>query len=163
AFLQALSMNVNDSLTRQKYAKQHVCFQRFDAAVAEVESAQELDPRTAGPYIMAAIIFSCRREFKRAVEAADHAIAVAPSNPPAPPAQYQRGLALARLGDLDGALPTMLGALGTSDRPPAPLAGLVYIHAQRGERAEADRLLRELERRCGDDDSDPFSVADACA
>ena len=57
----------------------------------------------------------------------------------------------------------MLRAVETSGRQPNTLAGLASIHARRGARAEADPLLIELERRCGDGEVTPFNLAEAYA
>ncbi len=48
-----------------------------------------------------------------------------------------------------------------SEWQPNALAGLVILHARRGQTAEAELSLRELERRCGDGEVTPFNLAEA--
>ena len=160
AFEQALQLDPHDSLTRQECARYWMYLGRFDDAIAHVEIAQEVDPRSPGPTTTAAAVFYAAGDCRRAVLSADRAIAVAP---PSPPAQYLRSLALAELGEWDASLDAMLRAVETSGRQPNTLAGLASIHARRGARAEADPLLIELERRCGDGEVTPFNLAEAYA
>jgi serine/threonine protein kinase/tetratricopeptide (TPR) repeat protein len=158
AFVQAVQLDPNDSLSRQEYAKYLMYLGRLGEAIAQVEHAEEIDPRAPGPCTMGAFVSYTAGDFTRAISWADRAIELAF---PSPPAQYVRGLALAQLAQWDQALETMTTAVDASGQHPSTVAGLAYLYARRGMTDEATGLIRALEERHRSGEATSFDLAEA--
>jgi serine/threonine protein kinase/Flp pilus assembly protein TadD len=157
AFSRALELDRNDALTRREYAKLCLYSRRFDEAIEQIETAQELDPRSPACNGAGAAVFYVAGDCRLAIASADRAIELAPSSPIA---QYYRSRALGELGEWDGALEAMSKAVELSGRQPSTLTGLVYTYARSGLQDEATRVFREVEKRCGDGEVAHYHLAE---
>ena len=146
-FKQALEMNSNYATGHQWYAVQLASMGRFDAAIAQIKRAQELDPLSLIIGDVAGWILSLARrcdpaiaEFRKAVEL----------DPGFYPTHFDLGVAYAVCGMPDAALEEMEKARSISGTAPRTLSGLAYVHAMAGQDAKARELLDaliELSRR----------------
>jgi len=140
-FKQALETNPNYAAGHQWYAVHLASVGRFDAAIAEIKRAQELDPLSLIIGDVAGWILSLARrcdpaiaEFRKAVEL----------DPGFYPTHYDLGVAYAECGMPNEALEEMEKAGSISGDTPRTLSGLAYVNAMAGRNVKARKLLDRL-------------------
>jgi serine/threonine-protein kinase len=140
-FKRALELGPNSATVHQSYAL-HLRPLRLDEALREMQRAQELDPlsSTVGQELIR--IYIERREFDRAIEDARRLIA-------RDPGFYQGytaiGMALGGKGMHKESIAAHRQAHELNRRDPRPTSSLGYELAVTGEKAEAAKLLDELQ------------------
>jgi eukaryotic-like serine/threonine-protein kinase len=140
-FEEALAANPNYAAGHQWYAVHLASAGRFDAAIAEVKRAQELDPLSLIIGDVAGWILSLARRCDPAISELRKAIEL---DPGFYPAHYDLGVAYAECGMHKEALEEMGRAGSISGDTPRTLSGLAYVNALAGRDAKARKLLGDL-------------------
>ena len=143
-FRRSISLNANYSTAHQWYANLLTAAGRFDEAEREMRRAQEIDPLS----LIASAALGWVEYY-----AGDYAAAAAQGlrtlelNPSYGLAHLWRGWALQEMDSLDAAVASHRRALAVSDSSALYIASLARSLALRGDRTEAEALLRRLEMR----------------
>src|SRR6266478_2034746 len=116
---------------------------RRTEAMAELAKSRELDPGYSFDNTESAAYYQSR-DYQGLVEASRRAVA---SNPNELPVYYFLGVGYEGSGKRAQAIPAYQKALEMSDGDPDPTAALAHAYAVTGRRAEAEKILHELERR----------------
>ena len=137
---------LNDNLSEAHYALAHLLHNigRNHEGLPHALRAAELDPVSP---IINTIVASFLISAGRADEAAVRIDGVLQTDPDFWTALLWRSLLRAGRGDEAGALADMTRAAQACRRCSHGLASLAWLHAQRGDRAAAERLLTEMQRR----------------
>jgi tetratricopeptide (TPR) repeat protein len=155
AYERAIKRNPSYATAHDGYAMLLCARGRFEASLAQVRKASELDPLSriiavhAGwPFYFARDYESAIGRFEKALELDDKFI----------PAQAWRGMALGQLHRYEEALASFQRALET-DRVPILLAMLGHTRAIAGHRAEAEMILSMLAEQAKTRYISPYDVA----
>ncbi|MEX2125683.1 MAG: tetratricopeptide repeat protein [Woeseia sp.] len=142
-FRRAIELDPGYSKAHQWYANLLTAAGRFDEAEQEMRRAQQLDPLSL---IASAALGWVRYHAGRHEEALDQLGLTLALDPDFELAYLWSGWAREALGDYDEALRMLQEAAARSGGSGISTAALARIHALRGERAEATRLLDELQQ-----------------
>lgn len=115
---------------------------RFDLALTEIQLAQRLDPGSLPLAAALGLPFYFRREYRLAVEQYRETLEM---NPNFTLAHYYLGLALLQLGQYGEAI-SSLNKVRAVEYTQQVLAYLGYAYGRLGRRAEALRVVRDLQR-----------------
>lgn len=151
-FKRALELNPNYGKVCHSYGAHLACMGRLDEAVSEIERARELNPLALEVNDCAAVIFNCVNDYDRAIEACQLMLKVDENYFPA----YQDlAEVYMQKSMFDEAIKTLQKALTISKASTvkgrhiavaATVKGrLGYAYALAGRRADAQRLLHELQ------------------
>ena len=136
----AIELNAGNALAHDHYANYLSSFARHTEAIAESQRAQEIDPLSLVIQADSGLYFYMSREYDRAIEQEHRAVDLAPNCYTcrtylalayAQKTQFAEALSEARRVRLPEASPIDVAATGS-------------VIASAGERAEAERLLRDL-------------------
>jgi TolB-like protein/Flp pilus assembly protein TadD len=141
AFRRASELNPNLPMAHHAYALALAAQGRFPEARAELQRAQQLDPRSLNITAARAWIEHLARADKQALAIVEEAL---PLNPSFYPLLQQLGQAQARLGRYDAAVRTFQQARQRSGNSVFAVARLGHVYAQAGRRREAEQVLAEL-------------------
>lgn len=140
-FLEAIKRDPGDSKAHQWYGNVLTAAGRFDEAEREMRTAQQLDPLS----LIASAALGWSRYFAgRPEEALDQFRLTLELDPDFQLAYLWSGLALEDLGDYDAAVEMINEVVSRSGGGNISVASLARLHALRGEREEAERMLAEL-------------------
>ncbi len=128
---------------------------RRTEAMAELAKSRELDPGYSFDNTESAAYYQSR-DYQGLVEASRRAVA---SNPNEWPVYYFLGVGYEGSGKRAQAIPAYQKALEMSDGDPDPTAALAHAYAVTGRRAEAEKILHELERRSKSVYVSPYIIA----
>jgi len=128
---------------------------RRTEAMAELAKSRELDPGYSFDNTESAAYYQSR-DYQGLVEASRRAVA---SNPNEWPVYYFLGVGYEGSGKRAHAIPAYQKALEMSDGDPDPTAALAHAYAMTGRRAEAEKILHELERRSKSVYVSPYIIA----
>ena len=128
---------------------------RRTEAMAELAKSRELDPGYSFDNTESAAYYQSR-DYQGLVEASRRAVA---SNPNEWPVYYFLGVGYEGSGKRAQAIPEYQKALEMSDGDPDPTAALAHAYAMTGRRAEAEKILHELERRSKSVYVSPYIIA----
>ncbi|HKR26342.1 MAG TPA: hypothetical protein VJS11_02770, partial [Acidobacteriaceae bacterium] len=137
----ALSPNNPDALARE--ALWQACQGRTDDAVAEIQRARALDPVGLSGAGVAWVLFLSHRFDESARELRS----MLPVRPDSAAALWYLGFALTAGNQPGEAIAPLEKAVSLSHRSPAVLAILIRAYAHAGRRADALRLLAEMQQR----------------
>ncbi|HWM29614.1 MAG TPA: tetratricopeptide repeat protein [Woeseiaceae bacterium] len=140
-FLRSIALDPGYSKAHQWYANLLTAAGRFDEAEREMRRAQQLDPLSL---IASAALGWVRYHAGRQEEALEQLRLTLALDPDFELAHLWSGWALEELGDYDAALEMLEEAVARSGGSGISTASLARLHALRGEREEAERLLAEL-------------------
>jgi serine/threonine protein kinase/Flp pilus assembly protein TadD len=129
---------------------------RRDEALAEVQKILQLDP--VFPYIalQEAGVYYHLRDYKSLVEAAEKSVAKNPGNWSS---HYLLAVGYEGTGRPAQAVPEYQQAAELSQRDLDALAGLAHAYAANGKRAEAEKILSELQRQAKSAYVSPYMIA----
>jgi DNA-binding winged helix-turn-helix (wHTH) protein/Flp pilus assembly protein TadD len=116
---------------------------RHAEAIRETRRAQQLDPLSLVINADAAWTLYMSRDYQGAMEQAWRTLAMEPRFAPA---QHTLGLAWQQMGMLEEAIVEFRNARTCSSDHPAAIASLGHAYAAAGQRADAEQMLRDLER-----------------
>jgi serine/threonine protein kinase/tetratricopeptide (TPR) repeat protein len=129
---------------------------RRDEALAEVQKLLRLDP--VFPYIplQESGVYYHQRDYKSLVEAAQKSVA---TNPESWSSHYFLAVGYEGSGHLERAVPEYQRAVDLSQRNSDTMAGLAHAYAAMGKRAEAEKILSELQRQARGTYVSPYMIA----
>lgn len=139
----AISLSPNNPKVLGAYAGWLACEGRTDEAVVDIQQAQALDPVGVSGTDVASILFLAHR-FDDAARELRSTLAVQPNSVDT---LWQLGFVLSANNRPDDAIPPLEKAVYLSNRSPAVLAILIRAYAHAGRRADALRLLAEMQQR----------------
>ena len=131
----ALELNPNDARAHEHFAMWFLCQGRTDEALVWAQRAHELDPLGGAGRTNGFILFHARRYEEAIRELRFH------------PDDWYLAFPLIANGQPDEAITVLEKALAGSGRDSATMGVLVRAYAHAGRRADALRLLNELNRR----------------
>jgi TolB-like protein/tetratricopeptide (TPR) repeat protein len=143
-FKRALALKPNDAAGHRGYAGWLLCQGRVQEAVAQAQSAQELDPLNVGLLVNNGFLLFHARRYDESIQTLRSALTVQPD---AAEAHWFLGYALIAKGQPEQAIPELERALVLSDRSSAVIGVLVRAYAHAARRDDALRLLGELKKR----------------
>ncbi len=142
-YRRAIELNPGNSDAHYGYAIILSAMCRHDEAIAEIERAEELDPLTLALKFSIAYTYSNARQYDRAIERFERLLELNPNN-----ADVLASLGKARVYQdrSERGVAELRTATDLSGNNPAFKASLAWAYAMTGRRAEAIRMLDELER-----------------
>jgi serine/threonine protein kinase/Tfp pilus assembly protein PilF len=153
---QALDLNAGYATVHQAYAYLLQATENAESAIAELETAQELDPLS--PVIISdlgwAYIFA--RRYDQALAQAVKALEIDPNFAIA---HLVVGLAYEHKGLHKKAVPAVAKASRLSPESPRLLAWLGYVYARAGKAAMAQQVLDKLKRQSRQRHIDSYNIA----
>jgi uncharacterized protein (TIGR02996 family) len=142
-YKQALALNPNNSIAHLEYADWLASHGRLDEALAWSRRARELDPLGNAGEGVAWILFQARR-YDDSIRELRSVLAVHPDDAIA---HLSLAFPMIANGQAEEAIPDLEKTASMMHRSPGSLEMLATAHAHAGHRAEALRLLQELEQR----------------
>jgi TolB-like protein/Flp pilus assembly protein TadD len=142
-YKRALELAPNSAAAHAGYALWLLCQGRTDEAVDWILRARELDPVAVSGVSVGWILFLSRR-YDETIREDRSVVAVQPESAPA---LWDIGFALIAKGQAQEAIPVLEKALAVSNRSAGVMGVLIRAYAHTGRRAEALRLLAELQER----------------
>ena len=142
-YRRALELSPNNAEAHAELAFWLVTQGRTEEAVTSCRRARELDPLVVSGSELAWMLFYARR-YDDAVQELHSVLAVDPDNAYA---LWILGFTLVANHRPEEAVPVLEKGVSASDRSPAIVGLLVHAYAKAGRRADALRLLEELNRR----------------
>jgi TolB-like protein/Tfp pilus assembly protein PilF len=143
-YKRALELKPNDARGHREFAYWLLCQGRLEEAVAWSQRARELDPLGVDGLASNGLLLFYARRYDESVQDLQSVVAVQPGNAVA---HWFLGYALIAHGQSEQAIPVLERAVLLSDRSPAVIGVLVRAYVHAGRRADAIRLLGELNKR----------------
>jgi eukaryotic-like serine/threonine-protein kinase len=129
---------------------------RRDEALAEVQKIRSLDPAYPFTSLDESGVYYHERDYKSLVEAGKKSVA---TNPGAWSSHYYLAVGYEGSGRPAQAIPEYEQAVDLSQRDSDTVAGLAHAYAGTGKRAEAEKLLSELQRQSKVSYASPYMIA----
>jgi TolB-like protein/DNA-binding winged helix-turn-helix (wHTH) protein/tetratricopeptide (TPR) repeat protein len=142
-YKQALALNPNNSATHLEYADWLASHGRVDEALAWSRRARELDPLGNAGQSIAWVLFQARR-YDDSIREIRSVLAVHPDDAVA---HLSLAFPMIAKGLAEETIPDLEKTAAMMQRSPGSLELLATAHARAGHRAEALRLLKELNQR----------------
>ena len=155
-YRRALELNPNNPIALRDYAFYLLFTGRPDESLVQIQRALQLDPLSSDAGHGMARIYMGRREFANAVSQCQRVLARDPTNHGV---YVLMGLSLAALQSYPESVAALEKACALSGREPHSLSGLGYALGLMGARREAEKILRELQERTGQEYVSPIHVA----
>jgi TolB-like protein/DNA-binding winged helix-turn-helix (wHTH) protein/Flp pilus assembly protein TadD len=140
-FRRAIQLNPNYATAHQWYAEHLAWLGRFDEALQESERARQLDPLSLIIATDNGAILYLSRQYDRAIEKWQAVLEMEPNFPRA----YLRVFAYAQKGQYEEALADIEQWRKLQDGPWIWVAQ-AYVYGRSGQRAQAQRAIKKLER-----------------
>jgi TolB-like protein/DNA-binding winged helix-turn-helix (wHTH) protein len=140
----ALELKPNDARAHREFAFWLLSQGRLKEAVAWSQRARELDPLGVDGLISHGDLLFFTRHYDESAQDLKSVVAVQPGNAFA---HWALGETLIAKGQPEQAIPELENAVLLSDRSPAIVGVLIRAYAHAGRRADAIRLLEELNKR----------------
>jgi serine/threonine-protein kinase len=140
-FVKAIAMDPNSAIAHQWYGNYLSVAQRWDEAEQEFRTALRLEPTAPVRHAVLAWVQAHRGDHARALESFRKAALFDSSYA----VTFQWGaIAMEEAGRMDDAIAALQRAVTLTDQGTSLVAGLARAHAVRGDRAEAQSLLRRV-------------------
>jgi eukaryotic-like serine/threonine-protein kinase len=140
-YRRAIELQPSDAEARRVYSSFLVAIGNQVEAQAEIRRAQELDPLHITTQITAGWVFYFSRQYDRAIEQCKKALELDRNSAGA----YDCiGSSLVAKGQYQEAIPAYHQAVTNSGRAPSRLVGLGQAYALAGQKAEAQKINRQL-------------------
>ena len=140
-FQRAVQLNPSDSVARGAYAGFLSEMGRHEEAMAEIRTAQQLDPLSSLTGVTAGWISYYARQYERALEQGRR---VLDKDPQSVSAHDLLGSAYLAKGNYENSLQEYRVVIGTSADDPLRLVSLARAYALMGKRTEAQRIAAQL-------------------
>ena len=147
-FKRAIELNPNYATAHQRYGVYFSTIGLQDAACDEFRTARELDPLAPGTPLGQATCARTADQIGEAVRAMKDAIEMYPSDAGS---RWMLGEIYERRGMFPEALEQYQKGAAATDRNPIMLTLMASAYAGWGKTAEAQKLLREMQQRFGED------------
>jgi serine/threonine-protein kinase len=156
-FQRAIALDPRYPTARHWYAMSCLApLGRLEEALQEILTAQALDPISSIIARDVARIHYYKQDYEAALEQCDHTIEL---NPHFPPAYWILGLVQEQRGEFDESAAAFNRALQLSPQSPLMQAGLGRTFALAGKKADALRILAELQKLSEKRYVSPFELA----
>jgi len=142
-YKRALELRPSDAAAHLGFADWLMCQGRMEEAIAWSQRARDVDPLGATGTITGWILFQARR-YDEAIRELRSELAV---HPDSTDIRWLLGFALIGKGQPREAIPVLEQTVSMMGRSPGALELLATAYARSGRRAEAVRVIGELERR----------------
>jgi TolB-like protein/DNA-binding winged helix-turn-helix (wHTH) protein/tetratricopeptide (TPR) repeat protein len=142
-YRRAIELSPSDATAHAGLADWLLCQGRLEEALSSARRAQELDPLALHGIDIGWILF-CARRYDEAIRELRTVLTIEPENPVA---LWYLGFPLISAEQYDEAIRVLERAASVSHRSSAVLGVLVRAYALGGRRAEALRILDELQQR----------------
>ncbi len=129
---------------------------RGEDALAEIEKIRKLDPVRPITLLDVSGVYYHRRDYKSLIDASQKSVAV---NPDQWSSHYFLAVGQEGAGQFAKAIPEYQKAVEMSQNDTDALAGLAHAYAASGRRAEARKILEELNRQTRTGYVSPYMVA----
>ena len=129
---------------------------RRDEALAEVQKIRWIDPAYPFASLDESGVYYHRRDYKSLTEAGLKAVT---ANPNMWSPHYFLAVGYEGSGQLDRAAAEYQRAADLSQRNSDPIAGLAHVYTTMGKRAEAEKILRELQQQSKISYGSPYMIA----
>jgi len=141
-FKRAIDLNPSHAEAHKMYSVFLSSLGRLDEAIAEIGTAQALDPRALSPSVTAGWTFNYARQYDRAIEQCRKSLEL---DPQSVAAHDCLGDAYLGKGAYEQAIAECRVVAGGSSDDPLRLVGLGTAYALAGRRAEAEEVLAKLQ------------------
>jgi TolB-like protein/Tfp pilus assembly protein PilF len=141
-FKEALALNPGYGLSHLWYAQYLCAMARFDEAVTEVTRAQDSDPLSLSINANVGLVLYWAREYQQAVEQLEKTLELDPNFGLA---YVYLAFALIQQGRYDQAIAAIQKSMEHTGYMPLAISKLGFAHSLRGDRAKAQKVLREAE------------------
>lgn len=142
----AIELNPNLLHAHQARGQLFMLQSRFDDARSSLDRARELDPLSILNIIMVGNVYYYQRQTTPAIEIFSQAVEMDPNSGLA---RWSLGNALFLADRPEDAIAEYAKAIQLSGDSPDEMASLAYLHARRGNTAEAQKIMTELTGRQG--------------
>jgi len=129
---------------------------RSDEALGESQKIRSLDPAYPLASFDESAVYYHRRDYKSLIEVSQRSVV---TNPNSWSGHYFLAVGYEGSGQLAQAIPEYQRAVELSQRDSDPTAGLAYAFATLGKRAEAKKILRELQQQSKVAYVSPYMIA----
>jgi tetratricopeptide (TPR) repeat protein len=129
---------------------------RGDEALAEVEKIRQFDPAFPFTSLEESGVYYHQRDYKSLAEAGEKSVA---TNPGSWSSHYYLAVGYEGSGRQAQAIPEYQQAVELSQRDSDTMAGLAHAYAAMGKRAEAEKILSELQRQSKVTYVSPYMIA----
>jgi tetratricopeptide (TPR) repeat protein len=143
-FMRAIDLDKTQALAHLYYAWLLALAERRTEAIIAIKRAQDADPLSPLVNSGAGWMYFLLRDYDKAISECQKCVEVDPNFLVG---LYVMSMAYAQKRQYDDAMPLIMRATELSDRAPFYLGLLGQIYAETGRMAEADDVLRELDRR----------------
>ncbi len=151
----AVALSPSDGCARATYSNYLAWNGQRAAALAQITTSREVD--SSGSYASTeSDVYYQLREYEHLVEASRNGVA---SDPNEWLEHYTLGIGYEGLGKRPEAISEYQKAIEMSDGDQDPTAALAHVYAVTGRRAEAEKILRDLERKSKDAYVSPYMIA----
>jgi len=133
---------------------------RRDEALAEVQKIRSLDPAYPFTSLDESGVYYHERDYKSLIEAGKKSVV---TNPGAWSSHYYLAVGYEGSGRPAQAIPEYEQAVELSQRDSDTVAGLAHAYAATGKRAEAEKILSELQRQSKVSYASPYMIAVICS
>ncbi len=142
AYERALELDPGNAIARQTYGSLLLMVGQTEEALAQVRRAVELDPLSAQGRTAYATLLLFAREYAAAIEESARTLELEPEFDYL---HYVQGFAHALSGDVEAGIESLRRADEINGGEAYSRAGLAYVLAMAGRRAEALQIIEELE------------------
>jgi serine/threonine protein kinase/Tfp pilus assembly protein PilF len=129
---------------------------RSDESLAELQKIHSLDPAYPFASFDESGVYYHQRNYKSLIEAGQRAVI---TNPNLWSGHYYLAVGYQGSGHLEQAVPEYQRAVDLSQRDSDTVAGLAHVYAAMGKRAEAEKILSELQRQSKATYVSPYMIA----
>ena len=143
-FERAVALNGNDAQAHRRYSNYLLVSKQFEAALAEVRRAEEVDPLSLFTSVNVGWTFYYARQYDRAIEQCMKALDLDANSDGA---HACLGWSYRAKGLRDEAVAELEKAVALAKREPSRLEGLARAYAVFGRKPDARRILGELTDR----------------
>jgi len=159
-FRQSIKRSANYALARQWYAMELAALGRHEEAIQETDRALQLDPLSMSINTTTALALYLVRKFDKALDQAHKTIEL---DSTFYPAHFVCGCIYEQMGKWEEALRELHSAVEFSHRLPRYLGALGHGWAASGNRAEAQKVIDELQAMPGKKYRSPYCIAEIYA
>jgi TolB-like protein/DNA-binding winged helix-turn-helix (wHTH) protein/Tfp pilus assembly protein PilF len=133
---------------------------RRDEALAEVQKIRALDPAYPYASVDESGVYYHQRDYKSLIEASQRAVL---TNPNSWSSHYFLAVGYEGSGQLEQAVPEYQRAVDLSQRNSDTIAGLAHVYATSGKKAEAEKIVGDLQRESKTGYVSPYMIAAICS
>ncbi|HLF46943.1 MAG TPA: adenylate/guanylate cyclase domain-containing protein [Chitinophagaceae bacterium] len=155
-YKKAIRLNPSFATARQRYALMMATQERYNEALEEIKKAQELDPLSKIINTDAGLIELLKGNADNAINQCKNVLDI---DSAFSVALFIQGLAFEQMGKTEAAVSNFQRAVNASNNNPISVSALGYALAKSGKKAEALKILKDLEASSGQKYVSPYCKA----